>query len=405
MLRLNRGLLFSAAALAGGLLVFSPAAFAQTPDQAPAPAAAPDQSSTPSASLPARKPAHHAPASGGRLSVRMRLGDGRQTWHPTRKKLGIRYASGSDSSPISAIKFTVDRAVLRGYLNGIAPYVKRQPKDAKVVVGNVGGSDNGMGEVPAHVVPGYDGGVLDVSAAVDQIQKAVTTNPGAVHIILPIKTKKADITAADLKGINARIGYFVTRFNPGEAGRTQTVRLAIQIIDGTVVPPGGVFSVNQVVGERTAARGFGSGDVFVNGKMEVQQGGGMCQVATTLFNAAMLADLKIVERRQHVRTIPYADPGRDATVYFGQKDFKFQNNTQAPVFVSYKTTHSHAIVSLFGEATPGRKVRLVDHYQRLGERHYKASFYRVVYEPNGTVQKDPPFLSSYKWTPALDFNR
>ncbi len=207
-----------------------------------------------------------------------------------------------------------------------------------------------------------------------------------------------------MKGINARIGYFVTRFNPGDAGRTQTVRLAIQIIDGTVVPPGGVFSVNQIVGERTAARGFGTGHVFVNGKMEVQQGGGMCQVATTLFNAAMLADLRIVERRQHVRTIPYADPGRDATVYYGQKDFKFQNDTQAPIFVSYKTTRSHAIVSLFGAAVPGRKVRLVDHYQRLGERHYKASFYRVVYE-NGTAHKDPTFLSNYKWTPALDFSR
>ncbi len=407
MLRLNRGLLyFSAAAFGAGLLA-SPLP-AQTPHQAPASAQSPDQAQSP-APLPshqsaARKSAHHASAASGRLAARLRLGDGRQTWHPTRQKLGIRYASGSDASPISAVKFTVDRAVLRGYLSSIAPYVKRQPKDAKVAVGNVGGSDNGMGEVPAHVVPGYDGAVLDVTAAVDQIQKAVTANPGVVHVVLPVKTKKADITAADLKGINARVGYFVTRFNPGDAGRTQTVRLAIQIIDGTVVPPGGVFSVNQIVGERTAARGFGTGHVFVDGKMEVQQGGGMCQVATTLFNAAMLADLKIVERRQHVRTIPYADPGRDATVYYGQKDFKFQNDTKAPVYVSYKTTRSHAIVSLFGQAVPGRKVRLVDHYQRLGERHYTASFYRVVYE-NGTAHKDPTFVSNYKWTPALDFSR
>ena len=345
-----------------------------------------------------------APASGSRLSVRMRLGDGRQTWHPTRKQLGIRYAAGSDSSAYGAFKFTLDRADLRGYLSSIAPYVRRAPKDAKVVVGNVG-DDQGMGQVPARVIPGYNGAVLDVSAAVDQIQSSVETHPGVVHIILPVKTKKSGQSASDLKGINARIGYFVTRFNPGDAGRTQTVRLAIQIINGTVVPPGGVFSVNSVVGERTAARGFGIGHVFVDGKMEVQQGGGMCQVATTLFNAAMLADIKIVERRQHVRTIPYADPGRDATVYFGQKDFKFQNNTSAPIFISYKTNRSHAIVSLFGAAMPGRKVKLVNHYQRLGERHYKASFYRVVYEPNGTVRKDPPFLSSYKWTPALDFSR
>ena len=406
MLRLNRGLLcFSAAALACGLL---PPVSAQTPDQAPAPS---QQQPSPTPAPVPKTAAKHHPAShqaavsaaNSRLSVRLRLGDGRQTWHPTRKQIGVSYASGSDSSPAGTFKFAVDRAKLRSYLTKIAPYVKRQPKDAKVVVGNVG-EDNGTEQVPAHVVPGYNGAVLDVSAAVDQIQKAVTANPGVLHIILPVKTKKADVTAADLQRINARIGYFVTRFNPGDAGRTQTVRLAIQIIDGTVVPPGGVFSVNKVVGERTAARGFGTGHVFVDGHMEVQQGGGMCQVATTLFNAAMLANLKIVERKQHVRTIPYADPGRDATVYYGQKDFKFENDTKAPVFVSYKTTHSHAIVSLFGQATPGLKVKLVDHYQRLGERHYKASFYRVVYE-NGTAHKDPPFLSNYKWTPALDFNR
>jgi vancomycin resistance protein YoaR len=392
MHRLNRCLLpLAAAAFAGGFLAFSSAVSAQTP--------------APPVDAPASTTATSAPPAAKRLSVRMRLGDGRQTWHPTRKQLGIRYApGGTDSSAYGAFQFTVNRAPLRAYLSSIAPYVRRAPKDAKVVVGNIGGNDQGDDTVPAHVVPGYDGAVLDVSAAVDQIQKAVQANPSVLHIILPIKAKKAAVSTADLKGINARIGYFVTHFNPGDEGRTQTVRLAINIIDGTVVPPGGVFSVNKVVGERTAERGFGQGHVFVDGKMEVQQGGGMCQVATTLFNAAMLADLKIVERRQHVRTIPYADPGRDATVYWGQKDFKFQNDTPAPVYVSYKTTRTHAIVSLFGQAVPGRKVKLVDHYERLGERHYKASFYRVVYE-NGIAHKDPPFLSNYKWTPALDFSR
>jgi len=368
-----------------GLLLTSPLVFAQTPS--------------------VNTPAANAPTVNNRLVVRMRLGDGRKTWHPSRQQIGVQYApGGSDTSGSGGFKFTINRAMLRGYLDSIAPYVRRGSKDAKVVVGAVSG-DEGMGQVPARVIPGYDGAILDVNAAVDAVQKAVESNPSTVHIILPVKTKKGHPSATDLKGVNARIGYFVTRFNPRDEGRTQTVRLAIKIIDGTVVPPGGMFSVNDIVGERTAARGFGTGHVFVDGKMEIQQGGGMCQVATTLFNAAMLGDLKIVERRQHVRTIPYADPGRDATVYFGQKDFKFQNNTSGPVYVSYKTNRSHAIVSLFGMGTPGLKVKLVNHYRQLGKRHYTASFYRVVYQPNGTVRKDPPFSSSYKWTPALDFSR
>ena len=238
------------------------------------------------------------------------------------------------------------------------------------------------------------------------MQKAVQSSPGAVHIVLPIKTKPAKLTPAALSGVDARIGYFVTRFNPGDEGRTATVRRAISIIDGTVIPPGKVFSVDQTVGPRDPAHGFtGKGHVFVDGHMELQSGGGMCQVATTLFNAAMLADLKIVERHQHVRTVPYVDPGRDATIYHGQKDFRLQNDTDAPIYISYKTTRSHAIVSLFGKGVPGRRVKLVSRHRRLGERHYTGSFGRVVYRSDGTVQRDAPFLSNYKWPETLDYSR
>ena len=270
----------------------------------------------------------------------------------------------------------------------------------------VSDSSDDAQQVPAKIVPGHSGAVLEVDAAVDAVQKAIQSNPTTLHIVLPVKAKPAEVTARDLQGVNARIGYFVTRFNPGDVGRTMTVRHAIDIIDGHVVGPGATFSVNQVVGERTPANGFfGKGHVFINGKMEVQAGGGMCQVATTLFNAAMLSGLKITERHQHVRTIPYAPPGSDATVYWGEKDFKFTNDTDAPVYVSYHTTRSHAIVALFGKAVPGRKVKIIRHSRQLAERHFTGSISRLVYEPDGTVQRGPTFYSDYTWTPALDFSR
>jgi vancomycin resistance protein YoaR len=258
----------------------------------------------------------------------------------------------------------------------------------------------------AKVIPGCDGAVLDVDAAVDLVQNTIETTPATVHIVLPTKTSPALITSADLRGIDSRIGFFVTHFDPGNVGRTLTVRRAIDMINGQIVAPGATFSVNQTVGERTPANGFyGKSDVFINGHMEIQNGGGMCQVATTLFNAAMLANLKIVERHQHMRTIPYAAPGRDATVYWGTKDFKFQNNTDAPVYIVYYTTYSHAICALYGKSVPGQQVILVSHYKRLGERDYTGVFYRIVKEADGTVHKDPTFYSAYKWTPALDYNR
>ncbi|BDI31416.1 hypothetical protein CCAX7_34670 [Capsulimonas corticalis] len=341
-----------------------------------------------------------------RLSTRLRLGDGVRMWRPSRKQIGVAYApGGSDASISGAFKFVVDRAKLRKYLAGTAPYILRSPVNARAAVDSASATNVDAQQVPAKIIPEINGASLDLDAATDLVARSIEGDPSTIHVVLPVKIKPARIIASQLQGVNSRIGYFVTRFNPGDVGRTQTVRLAINIIDGAVVPPQGVFSVNHTVGERTAERGFGKGHVFINGKMEVQQGGGMCQVATTLFNAAMLADLKIVERHQHVRTIPYADPGRDATVYWGQKDLKIQNLTSAPLYISYKTTRSHAIVSLFGAGAPGRKVTLVSHYKKLGERHYTGVFYRVVTNPDGTVVKDKPFYSAYKWTPALDYSR
>lgn len=382
MHRPNRCLLaLCIAALAGGVLTLSPIAQAQTNHT----------------KKPISGPTH-------RLSVRLRLGDGRQTWHPTRQQIGVGYAPGG-SEAASSFHFVVNRAKLRGYLNSIAPYVRRAPKNAQPVVSETNTDDTGMDEVPAQITPGYDGAVLDVDAAVDQVQHAIQANPTTVHLVLPLKTKPAKVTAASLQGVNARIGYFVTRFNPGDEGRTATVRRAISIIDGSIIPPGAIFSVDKTVGPRDPAHGFtGKGHVFVDGHMELQSGGGMCQVATTLFNASMLADLKIVERHQHVRTVPYVDPGRDSTIYHGQKDFRIQNNTNAPIYISYKTNRSHAIVSIFGQATPGRKVRLVSSHRRLGPRHYTGTFNRIVYNADGTVQKDTPFHSNYKWTPELDYS-
>jgi vancomycin resistance protein YoaR len=390
MHRLSRCLLlFCAAAIAGGFLLTSHPALAQTGG----------------ADKPATQTASAMP--GHRLAVHLRLGDGRQTWRPTRKQLGVSYAPGSsDTSGAGEFKFVVNRAKTRAYFRSIAPYIRRAPKNAKIVLVAASAHDEGTGQAPAKVVPGYDGAALDTDAAVDQIQKTLEANPGVVHFVLPIKSKPAKVSAAKLQGIDARVGYFVTRFNPGDEGRTATVRRAISIIDGTIVPPGGIFSVDETVGPRDPAHGFtGKGHVFVDGHMELQSGGGMCQVATTIFNAAMLANLKIVERHQHVRTVPYVDPGRDATIYHGQKDFKIQNNTDAPLLISYRTNRSHAIVSLFGKGVPGRKVRLLASHRRLGERHYIGTFNRVVYEPGGAPQRGQPFHSDYKWTEALDYSR
>ena len=186
----------------------------------------------------------------------------------------------------------MDQAALIRYLTKIAPYVERPPVDARPVVlaqyvHNPVETRSDNTPVPIKILPSRDGAALQVNDAAAAIMQSLASNPLEPHVILPLRTDSAKVTEQDLAGVDARIAHFVTHFNTGERGRTQTVRRAIGLIDGHVVKPGDVFSVNQTVGERTQQRGFGQGIVFIEGHLDTQFGGGMCQVATTLFNAVL----------------------------------------------------------------------------------------------------------------------
>jgi len=339
---------------------------------------------------------------------KLELGDGRQVWHPSRLQLGFRLAPGIDpNSPASTVRFVVDRSVVVSYLTGIAPYVRRSSVNAEpVVFSKYRNTDlhGGNHQVPAKILPSREGAALEIDPAADTVINAVNLDPTIVHIVLPVRKAPVRITGESLAGIDCRIARFVTRFNAGDVGRTKTVRRAINLLDRHVVQPGGIFSVNQEVGERTIARGFGMGHVFVDGKMKEDVGGGMCQVASTLFNAALLGNLKIVERFQHVRTVPYVKAGSDATVWWGKKDFKLQNDTTAPIYISYRTTRSQAICEIFGKSTPGVKVSVLTYQKRNADRDYSGSVTRYM-KVNGVATKTYESHSRYKWTPALDFSR
>lgn len=114
--------------------------------------------------------------------------------------------------------------------------------------------------------------------------------------------------------------------------RTTNLKIASKAINGTVLQPGDTFSFNKVVGKRTTAKGYKSAHVFSGPNSTVMGvGGGVCQVASTMFNSALLGNFKIVERHQHSQRVSYVPLGRDAAIYWGSQDFKFKNNTSYPV--------------------------------------------------------------------------
>ncbi len=129
------------------------------------------------------------------------------------------------------------------------------------------------------------------------------------------------------------LGEYSTKYDASVAGRSHNVALAASTINGTVLKPGEIFSFNGIVGSRNEKTGYKPASVIVNGEYESGIGGGVCQVSTTVFNAALLANMEIKERFPHVLAAAYVPRGMDAAVYYGLQDLKFKNTNDNPIVI------------------------------------------------------------------------
>ena len=149
----------------------------------------------------------------------------------------------------------------------------------------------------------------------------------------------------------AALGAFDVPLRDDPAERTN-ILLSAQAVDDVTVAPGSEFSFNAQVGERTSERGYQEGLMFAGGHVIRGTGGGICLVATGLYNAALDAGLAITERHPHSGLVSYAAPGCDAGIVYGQEDFKFRNTTGKPVVIRATPEDDHVAVRLFGHTPP-----------------------------------------------------
>ncbi|HHW47694.1 MAG TPA: vanomycin resistance protein VanB [Clostridiaceae bacterium] len=153
--------------------------------------------------------------------------------------------------------------------------------------------------------------------------------------------------------------YFSTS-GTNNANRGENIKLAASKINGKILAPGEVFSFNEVVGKRTAEAGYKTANVYSNGRVIDDIGGGICQVSTTLYNAVLYSDLEVIQRRNHTFTVGYVPSGMDATVSYGSVDFQFRNSTNWPIKIQSRVTDNHVYFTLIGtNETPGKKVEIV----------------------------------------------
>lgn len=198
---------------------------------------------------------------------------------------------------------------------------------------------------PFVIYPESDGIDFDIENA-----KQILAETKDVYEIPLIITKPSKTTSQiGTEAFPDLLATFSTKYQASNVNRTTNLRLAANKINGTVLLPGEEFSYNKTVGERTVAAGFKMAATFSGGKVVDGLGGGICQISTTLYDAVVMANLDITERRNHQFVTSYVGGGKDATVVWGSQDFKFKNTRKYPIRITATVQGGVATVQVWGQ--------------------------------------------------------
>lgn len=172
---------------------------------------------------------------------------------------------------------------------------------------------------------------------------------------LPWKADREFIKARLRNDTNVLLGGYRTVLRDPLPGEEYNVHLAASLLAGTVIKPGAVFSQNSAIGPYTEDRGFEKGPTYIGTTLTTTIGGGVCKIASTLYNVAVLSNMKIVERHNHSMPVPYVPYGQDATVAYGSKDIRFRNDTGSDIMIWAKGIDNVLYMAFYG-SQPGPAV-------------------------------------------------
>lgn len=266
------------------------------------------------------------------------------------------------------------------------------------------------------IVPSVSGYGFDLEAARQQIAAAA---PGS-HLTIALSELQPSITTEVLeKDLFGTTLFETSSQYVVNANRTTNLTLACQAIDGLILNPGDIFSFNQVVGERTAEKGYQPATVYSGGQSVEELGGGVCQVASTLYYATLHLNLEQVHREPHQFVVTYVPYGMDATIYWGQIDYQFKNTLSNPIRILANTDDGSVNITIQGiqetdqtvkmeyvilETYPWQEVEEVDSTKEPGYRQvevtpytgYKVVTYKTIYDGDGNqISREQEALSVY----------
>ena len=263
-------------------------------------------------------------------------------------------------------------------------------------------------------VPGYG---FDLEAAQQQL---ATAEPGST-VVIQMEDIEPEVTKLDLSSemFGTALHKVSTKYAVN-SNRTNNLDLACKAINGTILNPGEIFSFNDVVGERTAAKGYLPATVFVTGgASESELGGGVCQVASSIYYCSLFLNLEQVHREPHMYVVDYVDYGMDATVYWGSIDYQFKNTLDYPIKIQANIDGGTVNITFWGpeeldfvvetdyeilETYPWTTVEQVDETKPVGYRErtvspytgYKVVAYITVKDLDGNVLESREVYSTYR---------
>lgn len=260
-----------------------------------------------------------------------------------------------ESKNIKTRQAEINKDKLANYLKNLTDRVDRDVKEAKFVF-------NPDSKKVTEFQSAQEGRKVDIDQTALLLTQAINSG-NSKDINLPIKIVQPQTTTSDVNtfGIKELLGQGVSNFAGSIENRIYNVNLAASRVNGTLIAPGETFSFNKTVGEIAASTGYKQAYVIKEGRTVLDDGGGVCQVSTTLFRAVLNAGLAIVQRTAHAYRVSYYEqgspPGLDATVFYPSVDFKFKNDTSSYILIQSYTRGTTLYFDLYG-TSDGRTVTL-----------------------------------------------
>lgn len=345
-------------------------------------------------------------------TIKAALNTGRQRLHLFRYPERIQLAR----KPVQLLPhFIIDQTLFAKNLQETFTAVQEEPVNASFKLS--------ADRKSVTIEPDKPGRTVDVSATYQSLVEVLQTTLRSPKVNLSVQAVEAEVTAADLESLQVteEVASFSTTIS-GSANRLHNIRKAAAAIDQLLVLPGTVFSFNETVGATTAATGYRAAPIIQNGKIVDGIGGGICQVSSTLYNAVLLADLELVERRNHGVRVNYLPPGLDATVAYGSIDLKFRNNRSHALWLRTFIDGNKLTTTIYGTKIPGQEVKVYTtnveiipagdkitktaelpkgkrELVTIGQPGYRATVWRSVYYYGQEKKKEKISQDAYKAIP------